>query len=551
MRRGIVFSKKRALVIVLLAVFMLSLVGCDGGQKQPEAGGTPEAPDTVDSKYGGTLRFPLDQDPPGIDVQQSSMLETYSLGRLIYSTLVRYKDDTTEMETELIEKMPDISPDGLVYNFKLKPDIKFSDGTPLTSKDVKYTFERMLKPETKAVNQWVFDIIVGAEEVQNGVTQELAGFKIKDDLQFEITLKEAYGPFIQNLAVACSSIYPAEAASKAGDDWRLNPIGTGPYKIAEWAHDQYILLEKNPYYFEKGLPYIEFIRRDIMPDEATMTMEFENGNVDILTVPDTEYPRLTADENFKHMLVETTPLNSYYYSTNFNVKEFQDKRVRLAIAHAIDNEKILTELLNDAGVISKGILGPGIPGFNPDNPGFEYNPEKAKQLLAEAGYPNGFKIENWQSKSETFYRRNIAIQAMLKEIGIDMEIQQMDPASWRQARAEGNIPLHLGNWWADIPDPDNYMYTLLHSSQNPLRSLHYVNPKVDELIMKARGLSDMNERIKLYKEAEKIAIYEDVALIPLFHIKEYYIVQPHVKNVKFTPLGVGTYNFRTMWLEKK
>ena len=184
------FSKKKLLVILLLAVLLLSIAGCGGGEKQPEAEGTPEGTETADSKYGGTLRFPLDQDPPGMDVQQSSMLETYSLGRLIYSTLVRYKDDTTELEPELLETMPDVSPDGLVYHFKLKPDLKFSDGTPLTSKDVKYTFERMLKPETKAVNQWAFDIIVGAEDVQDGKTDELEGFKIIDDLEFEITLKK-------------------------------------------------------------------------------------------------------------------------------------------------------------------------------------------------------------------------------------------------------------------------------------------------------------------------------------------------------------------------
>lgn len=545
------FSKKKVLAILLLAVLLLSIAGCGGGEKQPEGEQTPESGETADSKYGGTLRFPLEQDPPGIDVQQSSMLETYSLGRLIYSTLVRYKGDTTELEPELLEKMPDVSPDGLVYHFKLRPGLKFSDGIPLTSKDVKYTFERMFKPETKAVNQWALDIIAGAADVQDGKTQELSGIKIINDEEFEITLREAYAPFIQNLAVACCSVYPAEAAAKEGDNWKLNPIGSGPYRIAEWAHDQYILFEKNPYYFEEGLPYIDYIRRDIIPDEATRTMEFESGNAEVLSVPDTEYPRLAADDKFKHMLVENIPLSSYYYSPNYNIKEFQDKRVRLAMAHAIDSEKIVKELLNNAGVVSKGILGPGIPGYNPDNPGFEYNPEKAKQLMTEAGYPNGFKVENWQSKDETFYRRNIAIQAMLKEIGIEMEIQQMDAASWRQARAEGKIPLHLGNWWADIPDPDNYMYTLLHSTQDPLRSLNYKNPKVDELIEKARTLNDMDERVKLYQEAEMIAIYEDVALIPIFHKIEYYIVQPYVKDVKFTPIGVGTYNFKTMWLEKK
>jgi ABC-type transport system substrate-binding protein len=236
---------------------------------------------------------------------------------------------------------------------------------------------------------------------------------------------------------------------------------------------------------------------------------------------------------------------------NENVKYFQDVRVRKAIAMAIDKDKILKELLNNRGVVAKGLLGPGIPGYNENNPGFPYDPEQARKLLAEAGYPNGFEVENWQAKSETFYKRNVAIQAMLKQIGIDMKINQMDSASWRQSRNNGKVPIYLANWWADIPDPDNYMYNILHSTQTPGWSINYKNPKVDELIEKARVSTDMNERIKMYQEAEKIAIYDDVSIIPLFHIKEYYIVQPYVKDVQFHPTGIGSYNYRTMWLEKK
>ncbi|RKL63487.1 ABC transporter substrate-binding protein [Thermoanaerobacteraceae bacterium SP2] len=539
---------KKLLVVVLVMLVMVSLVGCGGGQKAQQS---QDQSQPADTKHGGTLQDALGADPPGLDVQQNSMLETYYMARLLFSTLVRYKGGTTDLEPELLAEMPTVSSDGLTYHFKLKPDLKFSDGTPLTSKDVKFTFERMLKPETKAINQWVFDPIKGAKDMEDGKATELAGFKIINDQEFEITLEAPYAPFIQNLAVPCASIYPAEATQKAGEEWTLNPIGSGPYKIAEWVHDDHITLERNTNYFEKDLPYIDKIQMRIIEDEATMTMEFENGNIDILPIPDSEYPRLASDPNFSKMIVENTPLNTYFYVMNENVKYFQDVRVRKAIAMAIDKDKILKELLNNRGVVAKGLLGPGIPGYNENNPGFPYDPEQTRKLLAEAGYPNGFEVENWQAKSETFYKRNVAIQAMLKQVGIDMKINQMDSASWRQSRNNGKVPIYLANWWADIPDPDNYMYNILHSTQTPGWSINYKNPKVDEFIEKARVSTDMNERIKMYQEAEKIAIYDDVSIIPLFHIKEYYIVQPYVKDVQFHPTGIGSYNYRTMWLEKK
>ncbi len=528
---------RRWLCLVVVVVAMMAT-----GQVAWSAGETP--------KYGGILHDYLGADPPGIDPQIDTTFLIYNLSREIYNTLVRYERDSLKLEPELLESMPAISADRKTYTCKLRKGVKFHDGTELTAKDVKFTFERMLNPATKAANTWCIEQIVGATEMMEGKAKELAGFKIIDDYTFQFTLEYPYAPFLSNLAVPAMSIFPEKACKAAGENWALRPIGTGPFKIDRWVRDSILVLKKHKDYFEKDLPYLDAIEMRVIPDSATAMLEFENGTIDVTSIPDSDFMRVAQDPAFKDKILSGTPLNIYFYNLNVNDPYLKDVRVRKAFAMAIDKKALVDKVFTGGrATVANSFLCPGLPGFNPHFPGTEYNPAKAKELLKDAGYPEGFTIESWQTKSDTVLRRNEAVQAMLKEVGIDLKIVQVDSASYRQARKQGTIPCCFSNWWADIGDPDNFLYVWFHSSQSRGFSSNYSNSKVDALLTQARTISDMDERIAFYRAAEKIIVHDDAAVVPLLYYKDFMLRQPYVKGLTMHPTGVMSY--KHVWLDKK
>ncbi|MEW6227559.1 MAG: ABC transporter substrate-binding protein [Bacillota bacterium] len=525
----------------LLCLAVVVVTAMATGQAVSSAGETP--------KYGGILHDYLGADPPGIDPQVDTTFLIYNLSREIFNTLVRYEKDSLKLEPELLETLPALSADRKTYTCKLRKGVKFHDGTELKAKDVKFTFERMLTPATKAANGWCIEQIVGAQEMMDGKAKELAGFKIIDDYAFQFTLEYPYAPFLSNLAVPAMSIFPEEACKKAGDNWALRPIGTGPFKIDKWVRDSILVLKKHADYFEKGLPYLDAIEMRIIPESATAMLEFENGTIDVTSIPDSDFIRVTTSPAFKDKILSGTPLNIYFYNLNVNDPYLKDVRVRRAFAMAIDKKTLVDKVFTGGRAdVASSFLCPGLPGFNPNFPGIEYNPAKARELLKEAGYPNGFTIESWQTKSDTVLRRNEAVQAMLKEVGINLKIVQVDSASYRQARKQGTIPCYFSNWWADIGDPDNFLYVWFHSSQSKGFSSNYSSPKVDALLDRARKVSDAAERIALYQRAEGIIVHDDVAVVPLLYYKDFMLKQPYVKGLTMHPTGVMSY--KHVWLDK-
>ncbi len=521
--------------MLVLAMALSMAVGVGAAEKKPV--------------YGGTLHISEDVDAPGIDPQIDTTFVVYNLSRDIFNTLVRYGKNNLNLEPELLARMPRVSADGKTYKFELRKGVKFHDGTELTANDVRFTFERMLDPKTRAASTWTLEEIAGAQEMMDGKATSLKGFKVTGKYTFELTLKEPYAPFLSNLAVPAVSIFPEQATRKLGDKFPMQPVGTGPFKIKSWKRDSVLLLEKNKNYFEKGLPYLDAIELRIIPDTTTSMLEFENGQQDVHTLLDQDYERITTDPQWADSIVTNVPMNTYFLVFNVKNEILKDVRVRKAITMAVNRADLIKYVLPGKAFMARGFLSPGLPGYDPKFPTLPYDLKKAKELLAEAGYPNGFTIESWQVKNDVTLRRNEAIQAMLREIGIDMKIVQMDKAAWREARANGKIPMSLANWWADIGDPDNYLYVWFHSSQSRGFSSNYANPKVDELLEKARTSTDQATRLKMYQEAERIIINQDQAIAPLWHLKEYYLIQSWVHGFYLQPTGVMS-TYKQVWLDK-
>lgn len=485
-------------------------------------------------------------DPGTFDFQSDTSLAVYSLSRGLFSTLVRFKGATLDLEPELLTAMPTADSTGTVFSFTLKSGIKFSDGTALKASDVKYTMERMLDPNGAGLSGWLFEPIKGAKAIEDGTATSLAGFEIISDTEFKITLEQPYSPFLQNLAVPSASILPEAAVKAAGDKWSQQPIGSGPFKLKKYEPNVIIVLEKNPNYFEGAvqIPGIDYV---ILPDSATGIMNFEKGSIDIAGVTGVDRTRIAGIKDnagaAKFNVVENVPLNTYYLLLNLKEPALKNINIRKAIAKAIDKQALVDNLFEGEATIAKAFTTPGIPGAyeRGKGPAYDFNLEEAKALVAASGIKNP-KITLWQRGGTALTDGNVAIQAMLVAAGIECELVIQDKAVFSQMRGEGKVPANYGNWWADIPDPDNYLYT--YFAANNSMSSGYTNPQVTALLNQGRAETDMTKRAAIYQQIEDIVVGQDAAVIPILHSTEYYAVQKTV--VGFTPTPTGVFDYRNV-----
>ncbi|MDR3355466.1 MAG: ABC transporter substrate-binding protein [Synergistaceae bacterium] len=486
------------------------------------------------------LRYGAIPQKINLDMYLNTINDVMGISDHIIETLVRYDDDMV-LRPLLIKELPVPSKGGLVYRFELKPGIKFHDGSPLTVSDVKFSIEHMFYPSTGAAMNWVCDMIVGAKDMMDGKSNELSGFKIIDDLTFEITLEYPYAPFLSALATSYTGIYPEKAFKEAGKDWGLKTfLGTGPFKVTVLDIDTGVITERfEDYHGEKPkLDGIEFIFID---DTNTRIMEYERGNLDVVELPATLYPEYSKDDRFASQIGEFTPMGTIFICPNNSVPELGSAKVREALSYAVDREMLARDLMKGTAKPATTFLTPGMMGYNKDAPAYEYNIEKAKILLAEAGFPDGFSVEGIirnTHMSTQAGRTLLALQNQLKSIGVDLTITQVDSATWVEMRAANKIQLYIGTWYADFPDPDGFVYSLLHSSNSPRLSSSYNSPEFDRLLDEARAISDNEKRDEMYRQADNLATRVDYAVIPLYNETLYYMAKPYVKNFKMSPVYI-------------
>lgn len=483
------------------------------------------------------LKIPTNADPATADVQKTT--DMYLLPLNLYDRLVECKtaaDGSTQLVPGLAEKW-EVSSDGLTYTFRLRKGVKFHNGETFKADDVLFTFDRMLDPATKALNTDFLDMIAGAEDRMNGKASSVSGIKVVDDSTIKITLAAPFAPFVANLATPAGSIYNRKATAAAGDQFGLDPkktVGTGPFSLEDWVINDTIKLKANPNYFG-GKPTLPGVEVRIVADANTARMLFETGKLDILDIEyaPSQLQYFLGSPQWKDKIVSGPKVGIYYYTFNEAIKPFDDLRVRKALQLAIDRKLLLDKLFDGRGKLEYGILPHGLLGYNPALPAIGYDPKKAKALLAEAGYPNGFEMEIAQvTESPLSLRVNEAVQAMLAEVGVKAKINQIDSATYYATRKEGKLPSYMANWSADYNDPDNFVYTFFSEKNTKARSYNYSNADVFAKIEKARVMTDQAKRVKLYQELEKTIVQTDAAWLPLFELDHLFVVQSYVKNFK-------------------
>lgn len=547
-------SKKSISILLGIGLLAASLAGCGAtadttaasGEAGSAAAVTSEAASQADG--GKTLRVAWTADMQTMDVHKTTA--NYSIPLNIFDRLFEIKlndDGSTELVNSLVEDYT-ISGDGMRYDFTLRSGVTFSDGTPLTAADVQFTLTRMLAlPESLQTD--FASSISGAQDVIDGVATELSGFTLTDDTHFSIALDEPFAGFLYQLATPSCCIFSQANVQAAGNSFGLDAaqtIGSGPYIITSWVQNSQITLEANPNYWGEQ-PSAQTVVISIVPDPSTMSMMFQNGELDILDCDslDAAVVNSTYRTQYADQIVSANRLATTYLILNNGIAPLDDANVRKAVQMAINRQSILDTVYNGDGNLEDGIFPHGLIGFSADNQGWlQYDPQGAKALLSEAGYADGFTMElaSDSSASSSVSLVLQIIQQNLADVGIAANIVSYDEASWLALRKSGEMNSFVGTWTADYNDPDNFIYTFFGTESNTtLRSLNYADTGVMERVVGARAITDDAARLAEYAALEKQIVETDAAWVPLFSRQHLFVVGENVAS--YTPHWAGYSDF--------
>jgi peptide/nickel transport system substrate-binding protein/oligopeptide transport system substrate-binding protein len=500
---------RAARFLVLIAPIVAASISCSGSSAS-------SVRTIVDSRD--------ESDPRSLDPALSTDVPTGRAVAYIFDGLTSF-DAGARVHPGLAERW-DVTPDGKVYTFHLRQGVRFHDGTPFKARQVLTSWQRVLDPKAKSGRGEPLYPIRGAREFAAGTARSIAGVVVKDDSTLVVSLNEPMAVFTKLLAMPVAAIVP----ENAGDNLSDKPIGTGPWKLVEWKHDDYLLFARNDQYWG-GAPKAESLRARIIAEPSTAVAEFESGNVSILTIPPTESRDWTENDERKPMLKSVAALELVYVGINTTRGPLADARVRQAINYAVDVPRIIERLVGGRGTPAAGVIPPSLAGYDSTRAPYRFDPAKARALLAEAGHANGIDVELWVSTNPTYVRIAETMQAYLGQVGIRVKIVQREAAATRAAARKGDTDMILKDWYADYPDAENFLYPLLHSANKGLGGnvSFFSNPEFDHTVDLARRELDESKRNALYRKADAIAEREAPMLF-LYFFNDLYATQPWIKG---------------------
>jgi ABC-type transport system substrate-binding protein len=462
-------------------------------------------------------------DPRSMDPALSTDVPTGRAVAYVFDGLTTFTPEA-RVEPGLAERW-DASPDGSRFVFHLRRGVTFTDGTPLTARAVLSSWHRALDPKTKGGRAEPLQPIRGAKDFVAGTAKTISGLSAPNDSTVVVELEEPLGIFPKLLAMPVASIVPPNMATD-------KPVGTGPWRLVEWKHDDYLLFAKNPNYWG-GAPKADSLRARIVAEASTAVAEFESGSVDILLVPEGETQQWEEDESKRDMLMSVPALQLVYIGINTTRGPLKDARVRQAINLAIDRKLIAQRLVSGRGRLAAGVIPPSLAGADTARAPFPYDTVRARALLRESGFPGGIDVELWVGSNKTYGRIAETVQAYLSKVGIRTKIVQRESAAAREAARKGQTDMILKDWYADYPDAENFLYPLLHSANKGVGGnvSFFQNPEFDRLVSQSRREPDENKRNVLYRQADSLA-FEQAPMVFLYFYNELYAVQRWIKGFK-------------------
>lgn len=485
---------------------------------------------------GNILRVPLTTDPTTFDPAKVEDGTTIDMLQQVFEGLVQWTPQNT-LAPALAEKW-DVSPDGRVYTFHLRPGVKFHDGHPLTAQDVLYSMRRALNPKLKStVALSYLGDIQGAKEVSQGTATELSGVKVIDPLTVAVTLTAPKAYWLYTLTYPTGYVV---SQAEAGDGVEMTDAdvakgaGTGPFTLTGYQRGAKVTLAANPAYWG-GAPKLAGQARPIIKDSGTRHDEYVAGQLDIV---DEAKGDLDADRKgpaLKDQIKTWPRAQTFYIGMNEKrFKPFGDVRVRQALAYATDKKRIVSVAMLDTVDPAEDILSEGIPGFDPQFKGYPYDPAKARALLAAAGYPGGKGFptvtiafrESYPDLSKTV---DLIRDMWGQNLGITVAPRVTEWVALMKQEHENTLDCYHIRWAADYLDQQDYYSLLLRTNSGENHSL-YSNPKFDALCDQADVEQNPEKRRLLYRQAARIAA-DEVPLIPLYYQKDIELVKPYIKNL--------------------
>ncbi|MBV5338740.1 MAG: peptide-binding protein [Deltaproteobacteria bacterium] len=462
---------------------------------------------------------------------------SHAVAGQIYNGLVKY-DKNLNIVGDLAESF-DISKDGLTIAFHLRRGVKWHDGAPLTARDVLYTYQVTIDPKTPTAY---------AEDFK-----QVKSIAAPDSYTIRVTYDSPFAPALASWGVSILPAHLLEGKDITTSPLARKPIGTGPYRFKEWVSGQKIVLEANNNYFE-GRPYIDRFIYRIIPDSSTMYMELKAGTIDLMTLTPVQYARQTAAKSFTSRFNKYRYPSSSYLYMGYNLRHplFGDKRIRQAMTAAINKDELIQGVLFGMGQRSVGPIVPGRWAYNTALKDIGYDPQRAAELLAEAGWkeknddgilvkngkPFKFTILTNQGNQQRLMTAQI-IQQRLRQVGIDVKIRVVEWAAFlKEFVNKGNFEVVLLAW-SISQDPD--MYDIWHSSKNKPGELNFIgfnNPEVDRLLIEGRSTFDIEKRKKAYFRIQEILADEQPYTF-LYVPDALPVVSARIRGVEPAPAGIG------------
>ncbi len=479
----------------------------------------------------------LDQGLTSLDPAFSRNQNVLWMTNQLFNGLVKIDDDLNICPS--VAKSWEIADDGRSYTFHLRNDVFFHDdelfvggkGRKVVAADFKYSFSRIIDPKTASSGAWVFNDKVDGKEA----------FIAPNDSTFVIRLNKAFPPFLAMLSAQYCFVVPHEVADHYGKAFRTHPIGTGPFKFKYWKEGEVLVLLKNENYFEKDssgvkLPYLDAVKATFIPDKQTAFMEFIKKKLDYFNSIDGSYRddiltksgNMTAKYQGKFQLLKGPYLNTEYLGmlvdsslTIVKNSPLKYKKVRQAINYAINRERLVKYLRNSVGIPgTSGFIPAGMPGFSAGAvKGYHYDPEKARALLVEAGFPNGNGMPEITLSTTTTYKDLIEfIQGQLSDVGIKTKIEVNQSASLREVIAKRQVNFFRGSWIADYPDAEIYLSMFYSKNYVPIGPNYtsFNNPGFDRLYEQINRAKTDGDRFKLYQKMDQL-VMDEAPVVVLFY----------------------------------
>ena len=567
--------KKRKLVSLLLSgalVFGL-LAGCGGGTTSTNT----ETPDTQESGVPGTenpsgeafeMTLNIASEPQSIDPALNSAVDGAIMLSHMFEGLMRWDDSGAETvgsdgtcnnavlaegQAESYEKTP--NEDGTVtYTFKLRDDIKWSDGKDVTAQDFVFSWQRLVSPETAADYSYMIDCVVNANEIMNGEKEpsEL-GVKAVDEKTFEVTITSDLPYFLEICAFPAT--FPVREDIVSNAQWTYDPatyVSNGAYKMSERVTNDRIVMVPNEYYYDVDSLGPQKLTFKLMEDQNAMLNGFNTGELDFIeSMPTDEVAGLLASGDLK--IVDY--IGTYYVCYQTQKAPFDDWRVRKAFTLAVDRNRIVTEITQTGQVEAGGYVPAGVYDaagatgddfrtvggdyYDPYKEAYEANCEEARALLAEAGYPNGegFPVVEYLYNTGDDHKSVAeALQNMWQtQLGVTVTLNNQEWATFLQTRKDGDYSIARNGWIADYNDPMSFLDMWLTGGGN--NDAQYSNAEYDAKIQAAKASTDPAERMQLMHEAENILIEEDWVVNPLYFYTQKYMLADGIQGMYYTPLG--------------